>query len=221
MNFGLRLAILDADDYVREGRALLFSSQPDFQVVYESGDPTLALEQLPEYLVDVILLDLRIPGWDAPGYIANLSGRLVDAGSGASIVATTNFAFSNQELAVFQAGALDYVAINEGTGKLLKALRQAATRETAVPAERLRGLIKESIGVPKPALTVAYAQLEQNQLNVVSAMLEGKSDTQIAKEFDLTRYRVSKFLDSLTVTAGYRTRSQLALDLMRLVSDEG
>lgn len=220
MNFGLRLAIIDADEFVREGRALLLSSLPEFQVVYESGDPTTALEQVPDYLVDVILLDLRIPGWDISSYIDSLSSKLIESGNGAGIVATTNFSAASQELEVFRAGALDYVAVNEGTDRLLKALRRAASRESAIPAERIHSLLKGKVMVPRQSLVLAFSQLDQAQKTVALAMLEGKSDTQIAREFDLTRYRVSKFLDSLTLTSGYRTRIQLALDLALVVSNE-
>ena len=220
MNFGLRLAIIDADEFVREGRALLLSSLPEFQVVYESGDPTTALEQVPDYLVDVILLDLRIPGWDISSYIDSLSCKLNESGNGAGIVATTNFSAASQELEVFRAGALDYVAVNEGTDPLLKALRRAASRESAIPAERIHSLLKGKVMVPRQSLVLAFSQLDQAQKTVALAMLEGKSDTQIAREFDLTRYRVSKFLDSLTLTSGYRTRIQLALDLALVVSNE-
>lgn len=220
MNFGLRLAIIDADEFVREGRALLLSSLPEFQVVYESGDPTTALEQVPDYLVDVILLDLRIPGWDISSYIDSLSSKLNESGNGAGIVATTNFSAASQELEVFRAGALDYVAVNEGTDRLLKALRRAASRESAIPAERIHSLLKGKVMVPRQSLVLAFSQLDQAQKTVALAMLEGKSDTQIAREFDLTRYRVSKFLDSLTLTSGYRTRIQLALDLALVVSNE-
>lgn len=220
MNFGLRLAIIDADEFVREGRALLLSSLPEFQVVYESGDPTTALEQVPDYLVDVILLDLRIPGWDISSYIDSLSSKLNESGNGAGIVATTNFSAASQELEVFRAGALDYVAVNEGTDRLLKALRRAASRESAIPAQRIHSLLKGKVMVPRQSLVLAFSQLDQAQKTVALAMLEGKSDTQIAREFDLTRYRVSKFLDSLTLTSGYRTRIQLALDLALVVSNE-
>lgn len=220
MNFGLRLAIIDADEFVREGRALLLSSLPEFQVVYESGDPTTALEQVPDYLVDVILLDLRIPGWDISSYIDSLSSKLIESGNGAGIVATTNFSAASQELEVFRAGALDYVAVNEGTDRLLKALRRAASRESAIPAQRIHSLLKGKVMVPRQSLVLAFSQLDQAQKTVALAMLEGKSDTQIAREFDLTRYRVSKFLDSLTLTSGYRTRIQLALDLALVVSNE-
>lgn len=220
MNFGLRLAIIDADEFVREGRALLLSSLPEFQVVYESGDPTTALEQVPDYLVDVILLDLRIPGWDISSYIDSLSSKLNESGNGAGVVATTNFSAASQELEVFRAGALDYVAVNEGTERLLKALRRAASRESAIPAQRIHSLLKGKVMVPRQSLVLAFSQLDQAQKTVALAMLEGKSDTQIAREFDLTRYRVSKFLDSLTFTSGYRTRIQLALDLALVVSNE-
>ena len=220
MNFGLRLAIIDADEFVREGRALLLSSLPEFQVVYESGDPNTALEQVPDYLVDVILLDLRIPGWDISSYIDSLSSKLIESGNGAGIVATTNFSAASQELEVFRAGALDYVAVNEGTDRLLKALRRAASRESAIPAQRIHSLLKGRVMVPRQSLVLAFSQLDQAQKTVALAMLEGKSDTQIAREFDLTRYRVSKFLDSLTLTSGYRTRIQLALDLALVVSNE-
>jgi DNA-binding NarL/FixJ family response regulator len=67
---------------------------------------------------------------------------------------------------------------------------------------------------PNPNVARSLNEMDSHQLAVVKAMLDGKSDTQIARELELSRYRVAKFLESLRVNSGLRTRQQLAIELL-------
>ena len=220
MNYGLRVALIDSDDFVREGRVLLLSSQQTIQIVYESGNPDSALEVIAEFLLDVVNVDSRIPGWKAAEYLKELSKRLEQAGNEAQILALTSFASAEFELTCLRAGAAAVLSSEQGFPELLRQIKSIGSRENVIPRAHLEALMG-SVGAspaPNPNVARSLSAMDDSQLAVVKAMLTGQTDTQIARELDLTRYRVSKFLESLRASSGFRTRQQLAIELIGLGS---
>lgn len=222
MSFNTRLAIIDADDLIREGRGLLLQSQPDFQVVYDSGDPNAALSVLPEYLVDVVLVELRTPGWLPANYIETLSTAFEAAGNEAAIVATASFMNEDLELAILRAGASGVFAQEESGAALIKLVKTLGNGGQAFKRDRLVSLVSRTnvVTAIESKLAIALVDLDQEQRRVLQLMVDGKSDSAIANELDLTRYRVTKFIESLRVLANFRTRIQLAIALIELGFNE-
>lgn len=218
MTYGLRVALIDSDDFVREGRILLLQSQPTTQIVYESGDPTASLDAVADYLLDVIIVDTRIPGWKAADFLAELSRRLDDAGNDAQILALTAFGSSEFELSCLRAGAAVVVSSEQGFAELLKQIRLVGTRENTIPRTYLEGLIAsvDATMAPDPNVARSLSVLDASQIEVIKAMLDGKTDSQISRELDLTRYRVAKFIESLRASSNFRTRQQLAIELLSI-----
>ena len=217
MSYGLRLALIDSDEFVREGRVLLLQSQPETQIVFQTSDATTALVSVLDYLLDVIIVDSRIPGWNTDKYIAELAARLTDVGNDAQILVTASFGSPDFELSCLRAGASAFATTEQGGAALLRQVRSIASGERAVPRKHLDDLLsKASTGAPAPhpGLAVSLEQMDQSQLAVVRAMLEGFTDGQISKNLELTKYRVSKFIESLRASNGFRTRVQLAIELL-------
>ncbi len=218
MSYGLRLALIDADEMVREGRVLLLQSQPEMQIVFQTGDAGLALESIGEYLLDVVIVDTRVPGWRAEKYIAELGSRLDEADNEAQILALASFASAEFELACLKAGVSAFVTSDLGVATLLRQLKVLGAGERSISRKYLEGLLAEVVGqpAPHPGLALSLESMDANQSAVLKAMLEGLSDAQIAREQQLTKYRVTKFLESLRESSGFRTRNQLAIELLGL-----
>jgi DNA-binding NarL/FixJ family response regulator len=218
MSFSARVAIIDADDLIREGRGLLLQSQAEFQVVYESGDPNAALAALPEYLVDVVLVELRTPGWLPVSYIDALSAAFELAGNEAAIVATASFMNEELELEILRAGASGVFAQEESGAALIKLVKTLGNGGQAFKRDRLVSLVAKSstVAALESKLAIAMVDLDLEQRKVLQLMVDGKSDSAIAVELDLTRYRVTKFIESLRAFGNFRTRIQLAIALIEL-----
>lgn len=218
MSDSIRLAVIDTDDMVREGRLLLFQSQSDIQVVYESGEPSAALEQLGDYLVDLILVEARIPGSNLQRYLEELSELLDSAGSKAQIIAMANFVSLADELAWLRAGAAGVISHELGAQSLLQLARSLGNGDETIARARIDYLLEEAHGNSplQGTLAVSLSRIDKDQTAVLRSMLAGASDAQIAKELGLTKYRVSRFLESIRAANGFRTRTQLAIGLLGL-----
>ena len=60
----IRVAIVDDQQLVRAGFALVINSQPDMEVVLEAGDGAQAVRLLGSHDVDDVLMDVRMPNMD-------------------------------------------------------------------------------------------------------------------------------------------------------------
>ena len=60
----VRVLIVDDEELVRTGLALIVDHQPDLEVVGEAGDGVQAVEQARRLQPDVVLMDLRMPNLD-------------------------------------------------------------------------------------------------------------------------------------------------------------
>ena len=76
-----KITVLIADDHpvVRQGLRVLLSLHPDIEVVGEAGDGAEAVELAAAVAPDVILLDLKLPGLDGLGVLAELRDRNLPA----------------------------------------------------------------------------------------------------------------------------------------------
>ena len=122
----IRIAILDGDPLIIAGKHLLLDSQPELLIVYEQANALQAIAELPELLVDVILIDQRLKGMDGVATAKKL--RAAFAQSGQSIPPMILSApYSSQELlsAAEDAGIRSVVTIESEPAALLSALRNA------------------------------------------------------------------------------------------------
>src|SRR5699024_10890566 len=69
----IRVALVDDQQLVRAGFALVIHSQPDMEVSLEAGDGAQALRLLTSLPVDVVLMDVRMPTLDGLAATAHLT----------------------------------------------------------------------------------------------------------------------------------------------------
>jgi DNA-binding NarL/FixJ family response regulator len=60
----IRVLIVDDQEMIRAGLRVIIDAHPDLQVVAESGDALAAIRMLGDTDVDVVLMDIRMPGID-------------------------------------------------------------------------------------------------------------------------------------------------------------
>lgn len=209
----IRVALIDGDEMVRSGRSLIIQSTPDISVVFESGDPLAALELIGDYLVDVLLIDSRVPGHTIDDYLAKLSFSLAEVGNEASILVTSPFESSDLALAAFVNGASGIASQDRGAEYLLRQIRSLAAGTSVPSRETLENLLNqtESLMQVNQALAIAKERMDATQQAVLKGVVQGFSDAQLARDLGLTKYRVTKFVETLCASLGFRTRTQLAL----------
>jgi two-component system, NarL family, response regulator len=115
----IRVALVDDHPIVRLGLGKVIDAQPDMTVVAEAADGIEAVRVLTEVRPDVTLMDLRMPGAEAPQVIAQVLAVIPDA----RIIVLTTFDGDEDVNRAVRAGARGYLLKDTFTEGILEAIR--------------------------------------------------------------------------------------------------
>src|SRR5690606_5300923 len=163
----MKVAIIDDEIHCIESLALdLNSIDPNIKVVYKCNQPMEALEKLPKLDLDILFLDVEMPGINGFELLEQLNNFSFD------IVFTT--AYSQYAVQAFKLKAFNYLLKPVDEIELKEVLQQwrlqKENRDTAASEEVVRQLLdqmkKEGILKSKIAVPIAdgYEFLETNQI---------------------------------------------------------
>lgn len=120
----VRIAILEGDPVIATGKKMLLESQSDFLVVYESEFALQAVTELPQQLVDVIVLDMRLRGKDGVEAAKLLSAAYAAAGEKVPrMILTTAYSAPEIQQIASAVGVGHVIAANELGRRLIEAVR--------------------------------------------------------------------------------------------------
>lgn len=174
----MRIALVDDHAVVRAGYRALLASQPDMSVTAEFADAASAYQGLRELDVDVVVMDLSMPGAGALETLGRLHRRLPAL---ASLVFSMHCraAYARQ---AFAAGARGYVTKSSEPEVLLRALREIGAGRRFLSADVAQLLAWERFGDARGALD----SLTVREFEVLRLLLEGRDVDAIAAALSLS-----------------------------------
>ena len=124
----VRLLLVDDSPWQREGWALLFGSQSDFDVVGQAGDGAQALGVLRTNRVDVVLMDIQMPRVNGLVATARILGddQVLAVGPAPRIILVTSVDLDDHVAAAAEAGAYALLYKDVEPEALFDVIRQAA-----------------------------------------------------------------------------------------------
>lgn len=215
----LRVGLIESNDLVRAGRALVFNSQPDMKVVYEEPNGLVALSKVPDYLVDVLVVGHKIQGIESGSYISQLTKALRVAGNRAAVISMVPFIGDSLRWEVISQGAKEIFGLDQSAKELLSKVSKVVSPDYLFPTNELEKLNLSYGPLPRQlVLDSQISKLTDQQNKFVEMFLAGKTDNEICKFFDISKQRVSKTFDSLLESGNFVTRNQLFLYLQGMNS---
>src|SRR3984957_7980361 len=206
----IRIVVADDHPVVRFGVKNMLMSDPGFDVVGEAEDGDDAITQTLELEPDILLLDLampRLPGLEAMRAIMTKSPRV-------KIIMLTSTISPQQVIEALQIGARGIVLKDAFAGDLSRSLRAVLSGDYWIGGERvvnlvtaLNALMKEAAAVPERK---TYG-LTPRELEVVTCIVEGCSNKDVAKQFAISEETVKRHLSNIFDKTGVSTRLELAL----------
>jgi DNA-binding NarL/FixJ family response regulator len=140
MTSTIRIGLLDADSDVRFGRRMALSSQPKFEIVFDSDGLTDDLEALEQSLIDVLIIDQKLssgPGLDFYSNLRNIAGIR----QAPPAILTTAFDQPTLLLEALQIGIFDVVSLERGAAGLVESVLEANSGSPSRSLLALRQLV--------------------------------------------------------------------------------
>src|ERR1017187_611543 len=206
----IRIVVADDHPVVRFGVRNMLLNEPGFEVVGEAEDGDDAITQTLELEPDILLLDVampRLPGLEAMRAIMAKSPRV-------KIVLLTSTITSQQIIEALQIGARGIVLKDAVVGDLGNALRAVLGGDYWIGGERVANLVKALQELMAKAAAVPEGKahgLTPRELEVVTCIVEGCSNRDIAKQFSISEETVKRHLSNVFDKTGVSTRLELAL----------
>ena len=221
------LKVLIADDHplFRKGFAAILSSEQDLEVVGEAHDGQEAVRLCHKLCPDLVLMDLSMPkmdGVDATREVKERHPKTV-------VLVVTAHESEDLILKAIRAGAAGFVLKGENPGHLIAAVREVLEGE--FPMDRglatrlLRRLAVEERSpdrMPDTALerdatkSSPPVSLSPRELEVLSRVVEGKTNRLIAQELHMSLSTVKRHLERVASKLGVSDRTQIAVKAIEM-----
>ena len=198
-----RILIVDDHPLVRRGLRELLASERDAGEVTEAADAAGLLAALADHAVDLVILDLSLPGARGLELLRSLR-------TGHPKVPVLVLSIHPEEpyaLRCLRAGAAGYVEKSSPAEELLEAVRTVLLGRrylSAKIAERLLGAtdVTEVAQVP-------HETLSEREFQVMCGIAGGRTISEIAEELGLSVKTVSTYRARLLAKMGLRTNSEI------------
>jgi len=208
----LRILIADDDQTFREGLRPFLEAESDVKVIGEASDGAEAVRLVRQLGPDVLLLDLAMP--KHPGLEAL---RELRAGPGANftrVILLTVAAEKSQIVEALQLDARGIVLKDSATRFLLNAIQTVLAGGYWVGRERVVNLVQYLRNLIQSSREEARQRrygLTGRELEIISAVVEGYSNKEIAAHLSITEDTVKHYVSNSCERLGVSTRRELAL----------
>ena len=203
-----RVLVVDDQVLIRAGLAALLRVAPGIEVVGEAADGEEALALAEAYDVDVVLMDIRMPGMG--GIVA--TERLVALGGDKPprVLILTTFDLDDYVYAALQAGASGFILKDTPPERLLAAITVVAAGDMLFSPSVTRRLIEAYSQRSEPADSPAadLAVLTAREIEVLRLVGKGMTNPEIAEHLVVGETTVKTHLNRTMTKLGLSTRAQ-------------
>ncbi|MET8260359.1 response regulator transcription factor [Micromonospora sp. NPDC005205] len=203
--------VLIADDQPlqRMGFKMLLDGTPGMTVVGEASGGAEAVRMIDQSRPDVVLMDVRMPGMDG----IEATRRITAAGSRTRVLILTTFELDEYVYAGLRAGASGFLLKDARPEELIAAIRAVAAGDSVVAPSLTRKLMDAYLQEQAPATSEdpRLGTLSEREREVLEAIGQGATNTEIAERFTLTESTVKKHVGRVLFKIGARDRIQAVI----------
>lgn len=209
----IHLVIADDHPIFRDGLRRLLEAEPDMKVIGEARDGQEAVKVVRQLKPEILLLDLAMgkhPGLEALRELSGNSG----ATASVRVILLTAAIEKNQIVEALQLGARGVVMKDSATQVLLKAIHAVMAGEYWVNLASVSNLMHYLNSMADSASQDAKRKkfgLTPRELEIVSAVVAGFANKEIAEYFKISEDTVKHHLSNIFDKLGVSTRLELAL----------
>jgi DNA-binding NarL/FixJ family response regulator len=198
------MKVLVADDHavVREGLKRILTQDRSIEVVAEAGDGTAALARAQEVSLDVVVLDMSMPGRGGLETLQELKRQWPQIG----VLVLSMHPEDQYAMRVLREGADGYLTKDSAAEELIGALRKIHDGGKYVSpklAERLALTVERGFEGPP------HERLSTREFQVLVLIAQGRTVTEIGDELHLSVKTISTYRTRILDKMGLRNNAEL------------
>ncbi|MEA4943234.1 MAG: response regulator transcription factor [Propionicimonas sp.] len=203
----IRVGLVDDQQLVRAGLAMVIDAQDDMRVAWQAdtGAEAVRLARSP---TDVILMDVRMPGMDGIEATSQILAAPVD---GPRVVMLTTYDLDEYLLSAIRAGASGFLLKNAPPSDLLAAIRTVHTGDAVVAPSATRRLLSHvatgTTGLPAGE-DPRIASLTEREREILELIACGLSNAELSARLFLSETTIKTHVRHILTKLGVRDRVQ-------------
>lgn len=211
----IRVAIVDDQSLIRVGLRMVIDSEHDLVVAAEAADGNEAIALIDQSPVDVMLMDVRMPGLD--GIAATRA--IVARPNAPRVIVLTTFDLDEYAFAAIRAGASGFLLKDARPAELTAAIRSVHGGDASLAPRVTRRMLElfsaavpdagepaQGEGAQHPSPAASIAALTPREVEVLAAVAEGLSNAEIAGRFYLSESTVKTHIGRVLAKLELRDR---------------
>jgi DNA-binding NarL/FixJ family response regulator len=203
----IRLVVVDDQELVRDGFALILDAQDDIEVVGTAADGARAVSLCRAEQPDVVLMDVRMPVLDG----IEATRRVVADCPGVRVLVLTTFDDDENVVRALRAGARGFLLKDTPRAALVASVRAVAEGEVMLDATVMNGLVSGHLREPVPTHAAALARMTDRESEVMRCVARGLSNAEIAAALHISETTVKTHVARLLTKWGARDRVRLVV----------
>ncbi len=203
MNSGTFIDVLICDDHpiMQIGIAAIIQSQPDMRVIAQAGTAQEAIRMFQKHHPDITLMDLRLP--DTSG--AEAIRAIRRSAPAARIIVLTTYEGDEDIHQALEAGAMGYLIKGMPHEVLVDAVRKVHAGRRFLPRPITLAL----------ASRMPDGELSAREKQVLSLLVKGKSNHEIADELDIKEATVKSHVSAILMRLNVTDRTQAVVTALQ------
>ncbi len=203
----IQVMLVDDHPIFRSGIRYFLEQEPDIRVLAEAGNGIEALEVLATHYPDVLLVDLRMPKMNGVALIKEIRLRQIQT----RVIILSGYYQMEDIHDLFSAGIHGYLLKDELPEMIIEAIRGVAHGQSGWVSRKIASAISATFRTkPKTALS-----LTRREEQVLRAVTEGKTNTEIAYNLSISEKTVEKHLQGILSKLGVENRVEAAVFAIR------
>ena len=201
----ITVMIVDDHEMVRRGACSYLEAQPDISVVAQASSGEEAVKLAQEFIPDVVLMDLVMPGMDG----VEATRRVKDISPRSQIVILTSFHQDEFIFPALQAGAISYLLKDVKASELVEAIRRAARGEATLHP-RIAARVIKTFRSLEPEEATPFIALTEREMEVLKLIAKGYSNDKIAEQLVISMGTVKGHVSNILSKLHLVDRTQAA-----------
>lgn len=208
----IKVMIADDQELIRESLKIVLSTHEDIDVVGTASDGFEVLKCLEKNVVDVILMDIRMPGMDGVMATKEVKSKYPDT----KIIILTTFDDDDFVFSALRYGASGYLLKGVSMDELYKAVVTVNTGGAMINPDIATKVFSMFSKMQQNNYTIQVDEkdvetLSKSEWKVIQHVGYGLSNKEIAQKLFLSEGTVRNYLSSILSKLNLRDRTQLAI----------